>query len=417
MAQANSKSKRKKLAISTLDFTGWAGGLDYVRNLMRCIEYADPDNQIDKYVLIPRNDLNFNSKRLIKSLRSSIKVFLRSKRISWVTSSVFDQLYLEKFFDELTQFKVHLIGSSGRRQRQFMANNCYDKILPVFKGFDTKQSENKIGYIYDFQHKYLPDFFSNEEASRRNRYFQQIADNASMIIVNSQAVADDIYSFYPTSGAKVIVAPFCPCPEERWFDDYGDLECKYGLQKPFFIISNQFWSHKNFKVVFSAFKRMKDEGNCALPQLVCTGSTFNEIDPNYFPNLKRYIEAHDLFNDIKILGFIDKMDQIQLMRKSIGVIQPSLFEGGPGGGSGYEALALGKPLILSDIPVNREIKGFENCYFFSADNPNDLKDNLLRVAKQEMEYVDPKVLIQRGKILRQKCGAHILEALAIKAEN
>lgn len=35
---------------------------------------------------------------------------------------------------------------------------------------------------------------------------------------------------------------------------------------------------------------------------------------------------------IKILGHIPKLEQIELIKNCIAVIQPTLFEGGPGGG-------------------------------------------------------------------------------------
>lgn len=61
--------------------------------------------------------------------------------------------------------------------------------------------------------------------------------------------------------------------------------------------------------------------------------------------------------------YIAKLDQIALLKKSIAVIQPTLFEGGPGGGASYDAISLGKPLIVSDIKVNQEIEQSERVFF------------------------------------------------------
>ena len=46
-------------------------------------------------------------------------------------------------------------------------------------------------------------------------------------------------------------------------------------------------------------------------------------------------------DDVEIVGHIPKLDQIALLKNSIAVIQPTLFEGGPGGGSAYDAISLG----------------------------------------------------------------------------
>jgi glycosyltransferase involved in cell wall biosynthesis len=56
-----------------------------------------------------------------------------------------------------------------------------------------------------------------------------------------------------------------------------------------------------------------------------------------------------------LLGLLPKAEQLALLRGSLGLIQPTRFEGGPGGGSVREAMALGTRILISDIPVNREI--------------------------------------------------------------
>ena len=43
------------------------------------------------------------------------------------------------------------------------------------------------------------------------------------------------------------------------------------------------------------------------------------------------------------------------------MIQPSLYEGGPGGFSSYEAICF-KKILLADIKINKEIK-YENAFF------------------------------------------------------
>jgi glycosyltransferase involved in cell wall biosynthesis len=53
----------------------------------------------------------------------------------------------------------------------------------------------------------------------------------------------------------------------------------------------------------------------------------------------------------------------------------SSFEGGPGGFSVYEAISLGKPVIVSDIEVNREIL-YKNISFFKKNNSHNLKKKI-----------------------------------------
>ena len=68
------------------------------------------------------------------------------------------------------------------------------------------------------------------------------------------------------------------------------------------------------------------------------------------------------------------------------VLQPTLFEGGRGGGAGPLALSLGTPCILSDINVNLELKGQYGTIFHTAANFNDLKDKLIFVDAYNYDY-------------------------------
>ena len=72
---------------------------------------------------------------------------------------------------------------------------------------------------------------------------------------------------------------------------------------------------------------------------------------------------------MRILGLIPRVDQIQLMRRCLAVIQPSLFEGWST--VIEDARALGKPMLVSDFPVHLE-QNPPHTYFFERHNPDQL---------------------------------------------
>lgn len=114
---------------------------------------------------------------------------------------------------------------------------------------------------------------------------------------------------------------------------------------------------------------------------------------------------------VHFLGHIPKIDQISIMKKSLGVLQPTLFEGGPGGGSVYDAVSLGVPAILSDIPANREIETEENLFYFEAGSATDLSDRIRAFLKQEIKRPSTVELITRGEQRRRMMGERLLEAV------
>jgi glycosyltransferase involved in cell wall biosynthesis len=135
------------------------------------------------------------------------------------------------------------------------------------------------------------------------------------------------------------------------------------------MVSNQFWIHKSHETAFMALRLVRDAGHDV--HLVCTGDTSDYRWPEHFNNLKAIIEKNNLRDYVHILGLIPKGDQLAIMRGSLAVIQPTLFEGGPGGGSVYDAVSTRTPCIVSDIPVNREID-IGVVRFFTAGSAEDL---------------------------------------------
>ena len=90
------------------------------------------------------------------------------------------------------------------------------------------------------------------------------------------------------------------------------------------------------------------------------------------------------------------------MGKSKALIQPTLFEGGPGGGSVYDAISLDVPIILSNIEVNQEVK-YNKTLFFNPYDYKELYKNLVYVEKKIFKNQQKKIF-KRKALLIKKCG-------------
>ena len=80
-----------------------------------------------------------------------------------------------------------------------------------------------------------------------------------------------------------------------------------------------------------------------------------------------------------------------MLRNAKALIQPTLFEGGPGGGSANEAIALGVAVLASNIPINLEINT-KNISFFNPSNTNDLIQLLFSAEKKMKNKTTAKTL-------------------------
>lgn len=91
--------------------------------------------------------------------------------------------------------------------------------------------------------------------------------------------------------------------------------------------------------------------------------------------LEAEVHASGLHDRVHFLGH--RSDVTDLMAAADVFVFPSLFEGL--GGSAIEAMALGLPVIASDIPVLREVVGERAGLFARPGDPSDLAEVILRM--------------------------------------
>jgi len=283
-----------------------------------------------------------------------------------------------------------------------------DVMLPALHSLKPGFPCPWVGYAYDFQHKYLPHYFTPDECRSRDEHFAEMLTQCRALIVNSRAAAADIAKFVPQATAQVFALPFAPAPSADWLEDHPEVLPRYGLAHPFFILSNQFWIHKDHATAFDAFRLVAQQD--ANVRLVCTGSTEDTRNPDHFPGLLARLKSWGLEQRVHILGLIPKRDQIELMKRACAVIQPTLFEGGPGGGAVYDAVSLDVPAIVSDIPVNREADGTAIEFF-------PVGDAVALAGKMQARLLTPPVQVPRrdliavGQRRRAVCGDVIWKAI------
>ncbi len=264
-----------------------------------------------------------------------------------------------------------------------------------------------IGYLYDFQHKHYPQYFSKKEILKRDIEFDNMLNSKKNIIVASQTVIEDAKRFFPNHTSILHSIPYSACPQESHLNIIEDLRKKYNLNKDYFLVSNQFFMHKGHNYLFKAFKKYIDLGG--MHDLVCTGDTLSSSGSNYFDELKKYLRKNNLSKRIRILGHISKYDQICLLKKSKALIQPTLFEGGPGGGSVYESVGLGIPSIVSNIDVNLELQShnIDNLVFFEFGNADDLSKKIFEAENKNFSVFSNEILLERGLARKNECGKFI----------
>ena len=105
------------------------------------------------------------------------------------------------------------------------------------------------------------------------------------------------------------------------------------------------------------------------------GARRSSSAPQHVDQLREYLKKHDLLENVRILGLLPRAEQVQLMRRSVAIVQPSLFEGWSS--LVEDARALGKRIYVSDIPVHRE-QDPQQASFFAPREPESLAELIAR---------------------------------------
>lgn len=398
-----------KISILTHGFANWGGGIDFIRFISSSIACAASNDHIHKNLIIPKNDYKLKIRHSIYPFKQALNQIANGEFPDWKTKPKLSEAYYQNMFSDLSpEFEILQSGSNYTDQLNTTIRLDSDIVLPCLVPPNKNFSLPWIGYLPDFQHRHFPQFFSKQEIKGRNRNFKYMLDNADHLIVNARAVQQDIECFYADHKANIHVLPFSPHPQLNWLTSELDCREKYHINKPYFMISNQFWKHKDHVTAFKAFAQYLQHGGNAI--LVCTGETNDYRFPNYFRELQDLIKLLEIEQYVRILGHIPKIEQISLLKQSLAIVQPTLFEGGPGGGACYDAIALGVPVIVSNIPVNLEIDCGEVC-FFEAGNYISLAQALHQRGDKQLFRPSVQHLMQVGHDRQRRCGEFILNVI------
>lgn len=392
-----------KLGILGHGFIEWGGGLDFLRGVSGSLAAADPATEL--HLLVPTSGPRLRARRL---LRGGWQLLGRALGRAPLVSRQLDL----KLVQELLQspgLQVHeidvgsaAIGAAARRLG-------LDVLLPSVQPFGANVAAPWMGYIADFQHTHLPQFFSPAEIKARNTNFANMLRRAPTVIVNARSVVQDIDRFFPGRRARVTALPFSAAPDPAWLALAAPPLARYGIEQPYFIISNQFWQHKDHLTAYRAFARtLRQHPNLTL---VCTGETSDFRNPAHFAMLCQEAKSLGIDGRLQVLGLIPKMDQIALLRGALAVVQPTLFEGGPGGGSVFDAVALGVPAIVSDVAVNLEISEPSVSFFRTSDVAALAMAMCARAAAGPAAKQSQSGLMEAGLRRRKACGLVLLEAV------
>ncbi|MDF5731545.1 MAG: glycosyltransferase [Rhizonema sp. PD38] len=338
---------------------GWIGGSEYIKNIILALGTVAPDvRSTFELSLLCNETIDANVYKQIESYVN--KIYYTELHLKPLTLR---NRFIWKMMTSLSKYK-----QKNPRMEAFFRKEEINFVYPYSSQNSARKSYRSASWIADFQHKYLPQFFTEKELRQRDEGLNHLARCSSTVVLSSKTAESDFHMFFPEASYKTKVLSFKTYPASTWYE--GNPQKKqqeYSLPNRFFLISNQFWQHKNHLIVFQALKLLQEK--LIYPIVVCTGHIYDHRKPDYSDTILQTIHKLGISNQVYLLGLIPKFDQMQLMRRSLAIIQPSLFEGWST--LIEDARCLGKRMILSDFPVNLE-QNPPNSVFFERKSSEHL---------------------------------------------
>ena len=196
---------------------------------------------------------------------------------------------------------------------------------------------------------------------------------ANEVIVISQVIKDLVARKYGRTKGVHLIYNGVPKPETC---DYPEYFSELGIEKGKYILGMcRFVPEKHLHDLVEAYTRMKP-GEC---KLVLAGDT--DFEDDYSCSLKKM--ARD--NGVVLTGFVRGRKLHSLLTNAKCYCLPSSHEGLPI--ALLEAMSYRLPVVVSDIPANKEI-GLPDSDYFHCGNVGELASKLQQVIAHPVEHVE-----------------------------
>ena len=217
-----------------------------------------------------------------------------------------------------------------------------------------------IAWIPDFQHRHLRHMFTRKGYWKRELGFQAEIVAGRTIMLSSEDARQDCERFYPRTVDRTRAVRFAVPPgDPPTLAQARAVADRHGLPEHFLFMPNQLSKHKNHLLVLDALALLRERGRSVV--VVSSGKQLDERHPDHFPAVQARLQSLGLQSQFRLLGMLPYSDLAALMRCSMALLNPSLFEGWST--PVEEARSLGVPLLLSDLAVHREQAGTDAIYF------------------------------------------------------
>ncbi len=216
-----------------------------------------------------------------------------------------------------------------------------------------------VSVVYDLQYAYYPQFFAPDEEAGRERTFLTAARTAERLVCISDFARQTVLEQgnVPAGRTATIHISLPRRLERTSIEAVAAMRERLGLgEDDYLLYPANFWPHKNHRMLLTAFGMFAAKRPETGLRLVLTGA-----DTGLRRELGEAVKGLGLEGRVVFAGYVSDDALSALLTGAKALVFPSLFEGF--GMPLVEAMAVGTPILCSDVTSLPEVGGDAAVYF------------------------------------------------------
>ena len=244
--------------------------------------------------------------------------------------------------------------------------------------------------VHDCRYLAFPELYKHHEVENYRRQMTISLSRVDLVATVSEFTRQEVLTYFPISEnrVRVIHNGFSPyiSDKDRQEEKVNRFIVENNLPQTYLISTGVQDPRKNLEKLIEAIAKCRKETN-DFPHLVISGISYEQWIQSDQANRAKEL---GLFDNIHLVGFVEKDILWGLTQKALALCYPSLYEGF--GFPPLEAMSLGIPVLAGKSSAIPEITGEAAC-LVDPMNINDIAQGLNRIV-YDNEY--RRTLIESG---------------------
>jgi len=311
------------------------------------------------------------------------KIFKKSK-ITTIEQSKIIYLFLQLFcllFNKKKLF-INLENAYYKKIKKIIDRECDVFYCPLSYLAPFNLNIPTVSSIHDLQHLHYQNYFNILQLKYRNFSFDETIKKSTILQASSRFIKKDINKFYPNINKNKIKVI-----NEGISEDFKFKKVNFN-KKNYIFFPAQLWKHKNHMTVLKSIKFLKDSFRMNV-KLIMVGQKFTSSRKI----LNFIIKNNDL--NIEYLGKVNFKKLIYLYENCKFLISPAIYESSSI--PILEACKIGRPVICSDTPPNKELGKKLKINFFKTKDYINLA-NVIKILWKNNKFIDNQIKFNKKNI-------------------